>query len=1060
MISFLFVCETLCVESEPLNIVNLIDSPGHVDFSGEVEAALRVCDGALLVVDVVEGVCVQTVTVLRAALEHAVRPVLVLNKIDRLFGELHLDPMEAHRHIINVLAQVNVIMGVREVEQMMAAASLTEEEPEEDSEWKLDDKLGSTADNTVSGYFSPEQGNVVFASAIDGWAFRLIDFARIFSKKFGISEKVLTKTLWGEFYLQSKSKKIVQKKATELRGNSKPMFVQFILSNLHAIYDTILSTENDLELAIEKRQNFATKLGLKVTARDLKHRDASVALHAIMRAWLPAASCLMNTIVEKLPSAKEAQRDTARLGALWPNLDRIHEEEVESGGKCRADTLQSFRRQLGAVREAAVGRDFPLIAYVTKMVEGQDGGPAGNYMNIRTPKTREELGTSKEIASQKVQEDVTDNKASVPMIALTRILAGTLTVGDTVFVYSPKYKVASDGSFDSNCVSKAIVTGLYLLMGRGMDAIQSVSAGSVVGVAGLDENVLKTATVSSEPPGFCLPVGSWSSSFLGLDKDAVVKVAVEPHLPKDVEKLRDGLRRLNQADPAVETYISAKGEHVVAANGELHLERCLKDLREVFARGVRIHISKPIVSFRETVCGGFSPNVEAPAPEENTGVAPYEQASSEKGHVAEGENSGNSSAGNNDQIASESSSSWRVRVESEPMTKDERGVLDKSFIERGRFVRVGNERVYFRLTAFPLPSQIANVLESSASILRKSEAEKKLNSDAILDIKDRIRKALHEYASETTTKKVSADFITSYWLNEVFPRVWASGPRQFGSNLLIGSDEGLSRPKLLEQLFGGRADLTVCTHHIRKELEKAMVSGFQLGVGAGPLCEEPMHGVAFYVSDLIVPDHEVGSKALGTGSLNADPGADNAQNSMASSAGEATLGVSNVSGLVIGSMREAVRAALVHGNPRIMEGVLHVSISVPRYALGKTYTVLGQRRGRVLDEDMKEGVDVFGIEAYLPVQDSFGFADLLRKQTSGFAVPQMVFSHWELIEQDPFWFPQTVEELEDLGAADMTAENNNLARKFVNSVRRRKGLKVEEKIVENAEKQRTLSRKK
>lgn len=1050
----------MCAESDPLDVVNLIDSPGHVDFSGEVEAALRVCDGALLVVDVVEGVCVQTVTVLRAALEHAVRPVLVLNKIDRLFGELHLDPMEAYRHIVNVLAQVNVIMGVREVEQMMAAASLTEEEPEEDSEWKLDDRLIGATDNTVSGYFSPEQGNVVFASAIDGWAFRLVDFARIFSKKFGISEKVLTKTLWGEFYLQSKSKKIVRKKATGLKNNSKPMFVQFILSNLHAIYDTVLSTENDLQLAIEKRKNFVTKLGLKVTARDLKHRDASVALHAIMHAWLPAASCLMGTIVEKLPSAKEAQRDTARLGALWPNLDRVHEEGVENEDNCPTAALRSFRRQLEAVREAAVGRDFPLIAYVTKMNEGQDGNVAGNHMNIRTPKTREELETSKETASQRKEENTKNNKTSVPMIALTRILAGTLTVGDTVFVYSPKYKVAFDGSFDSNFVSEATVTGLFLLMGRGMDAIQSVSAGAVVGIAGLDEVVLKTATISSEPPGFCLPVGSWSSSFLGLDKDAVVKVAVEPHLPRDVEKLRDGLRRLNQADPAVETYISAKGEHVVAANGELHLERCLKDLREVFAKGIRIHISKPIVSFRETVCGGFSPNVEAPAPHENTRTSSREQASWEEGHVSEEENSNNSSKGNSDQVALESSSSWRVRVESEPTIKEDGGVLDKSFVECGRFVRVRNNSVSFRLTAFPLPSPIANVLENSASALRKSETERKLSSYSILDIKDKIEKALDEYASEATTKKVSADSIKSFWLNEVFPRVWASGPKQFGSNLLIGPDEGLSRPKLLEQLFGRRSDLMVSTHRIRNELEKAMVSGFQLGAGAGPLCEEPMHGIAFCISDLVVPDHEIGSRVLETESPNADSTTDNVQGNMVSGTNDVTLGLSNVSGLVIGAMKEAVRAALVHGNPRIMEGVLHIGISVPRYALGKTYTVLGQRRGRVLNEDMKEGVDVFGIEAYLPVQDSFGFADLLRKQTSGFAVPQMVFSHWELIEQDPFWFPQTTEELEDLGAADMTAENNNLARKLVNSVRRRKGLKVEEKIVENAEKQRTLSRKK
>ena len=132
-------------------------------------------------------------------------------------------------------------------------------------------------------------------------------------------------------------------------------------------------------------------------------------------------------------------------------------------------------------------------------------------------------------------------------------------------------------------------------------------------------------------------------------------------------------------------------------------------------------------------------------------------------------------------------------------------------------------------------------------------------------------------------------------------------------------------------------------------------------------------------------------------------------------------------------------------------------IQVRAEVLGRMYSVLGRRHGKVVSEDMIEGSSVFTITAHLPVVESFNFAQEVRKQTSGLAQPQLVFSHWETLGVDPFWVPQTEEEILHFGDK---ADSENQARKYMNDIRKRKGLAIDEKIVEFAEKQRTLTKSK
>jgi elongation factor 2 len=91
-------------------LVNLIDTPGHVDFGGEVIRAMRAVDGVILVVDAVEGVMPQTETVIRQALREYVKPVLFINKVDRLINELQLDEKQMQERFIKVITQVNSLI--------------------------------------------------------------------------------------------------------------------------------------------------------------------------------------------------------------------------------------------------------------------------------------------------------------------------------------------------------------------------------------------------------------------------------------------------------------------------------------------------------------------------------------------------------------------------------------------------------------------------------------------------------------------------------------------------------------------------------------------------------------------------------------------------------------------------------------------------------------------------------------------------------------------------------------------------------------------------------------
>jgi len=293
-------------------LINLIDSPGHVDFSSEVTAALRVTDGALVVVDCIEGVCVQTETVLRQAIAERIKPILFVNKLDRVFLELHMDPEEAYQNFARAIESVNVIIATYN-----------------------DEKLG---DVTVT----PEKGNVGLGSGLHGWGFNTTRFAAMYAKKFGIAYDKMLAKMWGDnFYnpaTKSWSKNMVVKGKKLERA-----FCSFILKPIAMLFDAVMNDKKDMYTKILQKINVT----IPKDAVDLTQKPL---LKRIMQTWLPAAETLLQMIVNYLPSPREAQGYRA--------------ENLYSGPLDDA----------AAVAIAKCDPDGPLMMYISKMVPTSEKG--------------------------------------------------------------------------------------------------------------------------------------------------------------------------------------------------------------------------------------------------------------------------------------------------------------------------------------------------------------------------------------------------------------------------------------------------------------------------------------------------------------------------------------------------------------------------------------------------------------------------------------------------------------------------------------------------------------
>src|ERR1700733_7936347 len=283
------------------HLFNILDTPGHVNFVDEVGASLRLVDGVVLVVDVVEGVQINTEQIIKHAVLEDLPLTLVINKMDRLILELKLPPTDAYFKLKHVIEEVNTVI-----------------------------------ENTMPGQgekrrLSPEKGNVLFACTAMGWCFTLQSFAKMYSDSYsggrsgkGVDAQELARRLWGDIFFNPRKRSFTRNPVEE---RAKRSFVSFVLEPIYKLYShTISESPEDL------KETLAT---LGITLKPSQYRtDAKVLLKLVCEKFFGPCHGFVDMIVDHIPSpieSAEAKLQRYYTGPLDTNVGRAMKECDQDG---------------------------------------------------------------------------------------------------------------------------------------------------------------------------------------------------------------------------------------------------------------------------------------------------------------------------------------------------------------------------------------------------------------------------------------------------------------------------------------------------------------------------------------------------------------------------------------------------------------------------------------------------------------------------------------------------------------------------------------------------------
>ncbi|CAI6004807.1 unnamed protein product [Closterium sp. NIES-64] len=534
-------------------LCNVVDTPGHVNFSDEMTAGMRLADGVVLVVDAVEGVMVNTERALKHALQQGLAITLCINKVDRLITELKLPPPDAYHKLRHTLEEVNALIASYAPAAMAARTSSS------------GSAVVSAAMPSEAPQLDPVLGNVCFASAAAGWSFTLLSFSKLYTQTHGVNfdPEQLAKRLWGDLYYHPDTRSFRRKPPA---GGGERTFVTFVLEPLYKLYSQVVG---------EHKKSVEATLGeLGVSLRPSTYKmNVKPLLKAAIGAVLGGgAGGLADMIIRHLPSAKAAAPVKVQTTYTGPLV-----------GKRAAAMLSCSAKRRG-----------PLMVHVTKLYPKPDCSAfdaLGRVMcgTLRTGQTVRVLG---EAYSPDDEEDM------------------AVKVVTKLWLYQARYRVPISSAPAGSWV---LIEGVDASITKTATLCEEFGQqGGYGGAEDEDEEEAGGKKAGAGAGGRWGAGGGEEDEEEEDDEDvfiiaplkfntvSVVKVATEPLNPSELPKMVEGLRKISKSYPLAVTRVEESGEHTVLGTGELFLDSVMKDLRDLFSE-VEVKVADPVVSFCETV---------------------------------------------------------------------------------------------------------------------------------------------------------------------------------------------------------------------------------------------------------------------------------------------------------------------------------------------------------------------------------------------------------------------------------------------------------------------------